>query len=344
MIGATMPSRPLRAFWVVIGLWVSGRAIAIWQEVPRVSAVPTRRLAVGLQNLGERKAVEPVIPIALSTKPVMSKTAGIKFALPDRLIYRPLPATSAIAAPPPVELRSTAFSPNVWVEPPTAPAGLSAMSLSSGRSLSSATTGHRWSASTWLLVRDGGSSGFATGGELGGSQAGGRLNFALTPAVFATTRLSAPLQTRGGREGAVGIGIRGRSVGLIVEERFSLDGLTPARPAVTVYGGFSEVGLPARFRLDGYGQGGVVGRDGFVDGALRVEHTLLERARTRLSLGAGFWGAAQPTVSRLDVGPQLVARLPLADRAVRLSLEWRERIAGNAIPARGPAVTLGADF
>jgi hypothetical protein len=36
--------------------------------------------------------------------------------------------------------------------------------------------------------------------------------------------------------------------------------------------------------------------------------------------------------------------LPVRSHSLRLSLDWRERVAGNAMPRSGPALTLGADF
>jgi hypothetical protein len=63
-----------------------------------------------------------------------------------------------------------------------------------------------------------------------------------------------------------------------------------------------------------------------------------------MSLGVALSGGAQPGVSRLDIGPQLQIRLPLPQGGARLSVEWRERIAGDAKPGSGLAITLAADF
>ena len=63
-----------------------------------------------------------------------------------------------------------------------------------------------------------------------------------------------------------------------------------------------------------------------------------------LSVGAGLWGGAQPGVSRIDIGPQIVARIAVAETSLRVSAEWRQRVAGDAAPASGPSVTVGFDF
>ena len=109
------------------------------------------------------------------------------------------------------------------------------------------------------------------------------------------------------------------------------------------YGGVSEVPVVGPVRLDAYGQAGVVGlrsRDLFFDGAVRAGVPITGD----LSAGVGLWGAAQPGVARLDLGPQISLRLPVEGSSARISAEWRLRIAGGAAPGSGPALTLSTDF
>ena len=80
-------------------------------------------------------------------------------------------------------------------------------------------------------------------------------------------------------------------------------------------------------------------RDLFVDGAARVGARI-----GGVDVGGGVWGAAQPGLARLDIGPQASVRLPLAGTGIRLSADWRFRIAGDAAPASGPTLTVGTDF
>ena len=61
-------------------------------------------------------------------------------------------------------------------------------------------------------------------------------------------------------------------------------------------------------------------------------------------MGAGAWAAAQPGLSRLDLGPQAALRLPVAGHAMTLAADWRLRAAGNAAPGSGPTLTLTTDF
>ena len=67
-------------------------------------------------------------------------------------------------------------------------------------------------------------------------------------------------------------------------------------------------------------------------------------SRFRIDFGAGIWGSAQRGAARLDIGPTIGVAVPIARRAIRLSADWRERIAGDARPGSGPAFTIGSDF
>ena len=207
-----------------------------------------------------------------------------------------------------------------------------------------ATTTRKWSGSLWIAARDGSGTTLATGvGQLGGSQAGVRVYRTLTPELALTGRLSTALAAKGA-EAAAGIAFRQDAFAVIAERRFAIDSGGRNDWSLTAVAGVSAVKLPFGALLDGYAQAGVVGRDGFADGALRIERPVFIRGPSHLSLGAGVWGSIQPGVARLDVGPQIVARPTVAGRPFRLSAEWRQRIAGTAAPGSGPVVTLGTDF
>ena len=106
--------------------------------------------------------------------------------------------------------------------------------------------------------------------------------------------------------------------------------------------------LPLRMRSEFYLQAGYVGGNfasAFADGLLRVDRRLVRLGRGDLRAGGGIWGGAQRGASRLDIGPSAVIAMPVGDRAgARLGIDWRFRVAGNAAPSSGPAVTLSAGF
>ena len=98
--------------------------------------------------------------------------------------------------------------------------------------------------------------------------------------------------------------------------------------------------LPWQFRLDSYFQGGVVGiksHDLFFDGAFTATRPLFRN----ISAGIGVWGGVQPGLSRLDVGPRLTMQVR---KNLKVHLDWRQKLVGNARPGSGPALTLAGDF
>jgi hypothetical protein len=206
--------------------------------------------------------------------------------------------------------------------------------------------GRRLSLSGWLFVRHGGTRALAPGGALGGSQAGARATYRLAgrqSPLALSLRVSSPLPSADGAEAAAGIDWKplGRApLHLLVERRQKLGPDGRSAFAATVYaGGETKLGP---LRIEGYGQAGIVGakrRDLFADGGVRAGVSV-----GRLRVGGGIWGAAQPGVSRLDVGPTAALRLGVGRAAASLSADWRFRIVGNARPGSGPALTLAAGF
>jgi len=209
--------------------------------------------------------------------------------------------------------------------------------------------GRRWSASAWLLVRgDDDFVALAPGGTLGGSQAGARLLYRLDRSAVRplsiSARLYTPLRHSAGAEAALGLDWRplaGIPIHLLAErwQRIGRDGRSAF--SIAAYGGGS-MALGRGVRLDAYGQAGIVGlraRDAFADGAVRLAAPI-----GPVEAGGAVWAAAQPGAARVDIGPQLTLPLRTGGATLRLSAEWRFRIAGEARPNSGPALAIGADF
>jgi len=218
-----------------------------------------------------------------------------------------------------------------------------------GQSLPVASKLDRLQLSAWALLRpqQGGISGpqsLATGGTLGGSQAGARLNYNVTRQIAATFRTTSEVGRRGGE---VAAGMRIQPVGGIplwftAERRQRIGKYGGGRNAFALFleGGVYDRPMPWQFGLDAYLQGGVVGfhhRDRFVDGGF----TLTRPVYKQFSAGFGLWGSAQPGVYRVDAGPRVSMRVR---NNVRVHADWRQRLAGNAAPGSGPALTLAGDF
>jgi hypothetical protein len=201
----------------------------------------------------------------------------------------------------------------------------------------------------YLFVRPGSGRALAMGSALGGSQIAARVSVAIDARrhLAAAARFYAPLHARGA-EAAAGIDWRPDPA---VPLRFSIERrLRIDRDGRSAWSAYAASGLyreiPGVARIDGYAQAGFVGlqrRDGFADGALRVEHPV-QSGPAVIGIGAGLWAAAQPGARRIDAGPRLSIRLPITDHALSIALEGRFRLAGNARPGSGVALTLATDL
>jgi hypothetical protein len=201
----------------------------------------------------------------------------------------------------------------------------------------------------WAMLRPeqggvAGSRSLAAGGSLGGSQAGARLIYNFTQQIAASLRTSSDVGRRGG-EVAAGVRVQpvlGIPVWLTAERRQRIGSTGDGRNAFALFfeAGVYDRPMPWRFRIDSYLQGGVVGlrsRDKFIDGGL----TLTRPVYKQFSAGMGVWGGAQPGLYRVDAGPRVTMRVR---GTMRVDFDWRQRLAGNARPGSGPAVTLAGDF
>lgn len=133
-----------------------------------------------------------------------------------------------------------------------------------------------------------------------------------------------------------------------VEARVSRRGeRVDLRPAAFVAAGFYDKPVAFGLRARGYGQAGYVGgtdATAFVDGNLVAEREMVRAGDIALAAGAGLSGGAQRGAARLDLGPSAGVRFKLGEGTGRLALEYRLRVAGNAEPASGAALTLAAGF
>ncbi len=201
----------------------------------------------------------------------------------------------------------------------------------------------------WALLRGTGkgtipTTSLASGGTLGGSQAGARLTYRFNEAWAASIRTSSSVGGVRGAEVAGGVRwqpFRSIPVAFTAERREGL-GRFGGRSAFALFaeGGLYHRALFNKVYLDGYIQGGVVGmrnRDLFVDGGATLSRPIWRN----ISGGIGVWGAAQPGLYRLDAGPRITMQVR---RGIKVHADYRQRLIGNAAPPSGPAVTLAADF
>ncbi|MGZ3197062.1 MAG: hypothetical protein ACXWI1_08130 [Croceibacterium sp.] len=217
--------------------------------------------------------------------------------------------------------------------------------------------GARWSGDTWLLLRHD-SSGPLTPGEpsYGRSQAGAVLRYRLAPSsphrpsayVRATRALVSP------QEAEVAAGLAARPLGGVPlsvagELRVSQGpGGREVRPAGFVVTELPPAALPLGLRAEVYAAAGYVGgrfATAFADGQARIDsHVARLGDTTEIRVGGGVWGGVQKHVARLDVGPSATVRFRLGEAASRVAIDYRWRVAGDAEPKSGPALTFSAGF
>lgn len=332
-----MIGRPLRFLGGLAAIWIGWRVIMLWPQAV-VEPAPLPEILPVKAGVPIWRRNVPVRP-----KPVSAATGADTRVMPiltSPQLYRQAPAGGWVGSAMEPREDSGPFLPEGQS---VAPPGLPDRADSTDRA-------GRWSGSAWLVLRGGDRSvAGLTRGQLGGGQAGLRIAYALgaSRALAAVARITSP--TRGpGREAAFGLEWRPTElpVRLVAEQRAMIDG-GRGGPALGVIGGFGPAPLAAGFDLESYAQGGAVWRtrtEPFVEGALRLAYPVAMAGPARIDLGLGLSGGAQREAVRLDVGPSVGVRVPVAGRSVRLSIDWRQRVAGDARPGSGVALTLGGDF
>ncbi len=213
----------------------------------------------------------------------------------------------------------------------------------------------RWSGSAYaLLGRGKGDIGLAGAPQLGGSQLGARLGWRIDPLarrpVDVVARVAAPVGRAAQPGTQAAIGVEWSPVpGLAIAAERAIAANGGARNAwiARISGGTNGRKLGGGMELDSYAQAGVIGarrRDPFIDAIARISRPVPFAPQGRVKPGVGLWAAAQPGAQRLDVGPSLGAEIRVGDMVVSADLDWRWRVAGNARPDSGPAVTIRTGF
>lgn len=282
--------------------------------------------------------------------PAYVATAGPMPSLPPGTAAAPqriasVSAQASTSAPPPQAAPAPRTAPFL---PPTAPARPKL---------------RRLSVDGWAFWRQGSDAAPISQGRVpiyGASQIGGVLQYRVAPRSGHDPRVYArayrALVTVGESELALGgsvrplarVPIRVAAVGRYTDAPLGSE-FRPAAYAVTE---FAPLRLPYDTRLEAYAQAGWVGGDAataFADGQVSVlrEFGGVRRATNdavRLMFGAGAWGGAQEGTERIDIGPTLRADFRLGRLPARISVDWRQRVAGDASPGSGVAATLSTGF
>jgi len=191
-------------------------------------------------------------------------------------------------------------------------------------------------------------------GQYGGSQAGAILSYRLSDrpvsGVSLYGRLSSALAPFDQQEFAFGTRVRPMRtlpVAVHAEQRFDARSGDAAGTAIFVTGGTGPDRIVEKLALETYAQAGYVLGDYesyFFDGSAMVQRPIAEFDGKKLTAGAAVWAGGQRGISRLDIGPRVSFDLPQGLDMTRIAIDGRVRVAGNARPGSGAAVTLSTGF
>ncbi len=214
----------------------------------------------------------------------------------------------------------------------------------------------RFSAYSCAFWRDGGGgNALAPQAQYGGSQMGMVAAYRLADAPSApelSARFNIDAEKFEQPEAALGLRwrpLRKVPVALTIERRFR-EGPNDS-VAAFLAGGLDAVRLTEKIELSGYAQAGLDRRDTgtkklqhFYDANLKANRHIARDQALDISAGGGVWAGGQRGVNRVDAGPAVNVDFVLADTNWRLSTDYRFRLAGDASPGSGLAVTLSASY
>ncbi|WP_103098307.1 hypothetical protein [Novosphingobium guangzhouense] len=355
------------ALLALMGGWVGGRA-ATWEPVVPTLAATTHAqgetagsgmIAAPLQSLpgyGEIPSNPADLPAVIPPPPAFAmryalmpapqggyaapsspaKVSGLPHLRKDFADFETLPRFYAPEVP---AGRSIPLAPGTPVAPPRQ---------------------RRLSMDAWALMRRDSAAGAASVGAMpgvyGASQAGGILRYRLAmasrhrPIIY----LRSTSSTGRIRETTAALGLSARPIASVpvvaalegrMTDQMGRRIIQGAAMAITELPAFP---LFAGLRGEAYGQAGYVAggySTFFADGQFRADRALVSLGRADVRIGGGVWGGAQKGAERLDAGPSATLAMPLGSRINgRIAVDWRFRLAGDAQPGSGPALTLSAGF
>lgn len=355
-------------FAVVLVGWVGGR-IAFWEgPVDDLQAVvlasDTHAFAHTDKPARPNKSSESRNSLGIISLPDPGRINTARNLQPDnKRARRP---QFAVRQPPnindtkpPIALQPT---PSGNISPPVA-APSTNTEQASPAVWSGASASDRWSVDAWGFWRQGSDAAPISQGRVpiyGASQVGAIAQFRPDLGMPGDVRIFArgyrALVNRGEAEISLGVSARpARSVPLraYAEMRYTdAPFSTQWRPAAFIVTELPRQNLPGRIQLEAYGQAGWVGgkfATPFADGQMTLAREVASfagsaTAPVRLSVGGGAWGGAQRDADRVDIGPHMRLEWQMGSVPARLSVDWRERISGDAAPESGLAATLSTSF
>ncbi len=328
------------------------------EQVPTISTPPTPRLETMPQTEPDA-AIVPSEPPAIQAPAFEAVPAPVESDLQMAASHQLLWMAAMAYMPVPKSVSDVYQRQNAAGQNDAGDGGQPPLALP----LSSSNNIDRWSLDAWGFWRQGSTSPLVALGRApsyGASQAGAVLRYRLDPgsafAPDAYLRAYSSLEGRTEQELVAGFSTRPLAdvpLRVHAEARaLHSSGRTRARMAGFVTTEVAPVKLPYGATAEVYGQAGYVSgaqSTAFADGQLHVMREvagfdLADRNTATFKLGGGAFAGAQKGATRLDVGPTMRLETRIGDTPARLSVDWRERVAGDAEPDSGLAVTLSTRF
>lgn len=354
---------PLALFVLVMAGWVGARAM-VWEGLPMPVAQQAELAALPRPETAHSRtlAIEPPLAAPLGLSAPLPQGAAL---WSGRRMRAGVPGRQAL-------IQALGWAEPARTAPDTAPPQVIAPGVSTVRpdpmfslpaQAPSTASADRWTLDGWGFVRQGSDAAPISQGRVpiyGASQIGAIGQFRLAPQSRNDPRLYLrayqALVARGESEGALGASVRPFAnvpLRTFAELRY-LDAPfgRELRPSLFLVSELPPQALPADFTLEAYGQAGWVGgafATAFADGQVSLARELARvtgpgGVPLRISAGAGAWGGAQSDAQRLDMGPTLRVEWRMGRVPARLSVDWREQVAGDAAPESGLAATLSTSF
>lgn len=362
-VGPTRPrGQPLLMLAVLFMAWIGGRAI-LWESpfaVERGPAGSSGSMLGGARKVAGTAAFSNFGGVSAAIGPARAELLALS-ARPATLPDLSVNGAGGIASNPDDTTGGRRSGAGSSAHRPAPPA-LSER-IATGAAPDRAQPGamprrNRWSLEAWAFLRDGSGSAAIAQGRVpsyGASQAAVVVGYRLAPGnprdPRAYVRAYKALIDNGEKELAAGLSVRPLAalpMRMHAELRATRRaGRVDTRPAAFVTSELAPLALPLHMRAEAYVQAGYVGGrngTGFADGQLHVLRDVGQFDLGMVSLGAGAWGGAQEGAERVDIGPSLRFDVKLDKVPARLALDYRERVAGNADPASGLALTLSGRF
>ncbi len=189
--------------------------------------------------------------------------------------------------------------------------------------------------------------------QYGGGQSGAIITYKMTRHAALIGRVSLAHKGSNPAEFAAGLRIKpvqSIPISFTAERRFRAN--SPDVTALYAAGSREDMKLPAGLSARAYAQAGVIfgPQSGhFYDTGIRIDRPVIKVADTLINVGIGSWAGGQragndPSAGRIDIGPALRTKVNLGPAPLHISADWRFRVAGNAQPKNGPAITISTGF